>query len=207
MRSHSNENGYTMIETIMYISIMIVLGTVLAKYVHTVFERYKTGRVSQQVVDLKKSIVFFTAADEDYHRLSLDELVEKRAIPFDMLSKKNALNGDIRLGPVREIMASPEIEDDYMFYITFSGLPRASCVELLTQGQFYGGGTDIDSVIANRTYIWRYQYSLYRHSGIQNVKTIELSDGQVSAAIEINISEALSACSKKQNNEITWIFS
>lgn len=207
MRSHSNENGYTMLEAIMYISIMIVLGVVLTKYVHTVFERYKTGRVSQQVVDLKKSVVFYTAADEDYHRVTLDGMVEKRAIPFDMLSKKNALGGDIKLGPVSELVENPEVEDNYMFYITFGGLPQASCIELLSQGQFYGGGMDIDSVIANKTYVWRYEYSLYKTGGIPNVNTVKLTVGQTSAAIEVNISVALKACSKKQNNEITWIFS
>lgn len=210
MHSHSNEKGSTMLETIMYISIMIVLGGVIARYVHTVFSRYKTGRVSQQVVDLKKAITFFTAADEDYSKLSLDEMVEKRAVPYDLLLKKSALGGNITLGPVSALMKNPKIEDNYMFYISFDNLPKNSCVELLTQGQFYGGGTDIDSIIINKTHAWRYQYSLYNttdNTSIKNVHTISLQPNQTSAAIEITLSDAMAACSKKENNEITWIFS
>ncbi len=210
MRSHSNENGYTMLEAIMYISIMMVLGTVLAKYVHSVFQRYKTGRVSQQVVDIKKAVTFFTAADEDYSRLTLDEMVEKRALPYDLLSKRSALGGVIKLGPVSELMATPVINDNYMFYITFGNLPMASCVELLSQGQFYGGGTDIDTILVNGTHAWRYQYSLYNTgatSGLKNVETVSLKANQTSAAIEVTVAKAVQACSKKENNEITWIFS
>ncbi len=94
-----------------------------------------------------------------------------------------------------------------MFYITFGNLPDTSCVELLSQGQFYGGGTDIDSIIANKTFAWRYPYSLYKTDGIANVNTVTIQPGQTGGSIEINISEAVKSCTQKQNNEITWIFS
>lgn len=207
MPSHTNEKGYTMLEAIMYISLMIVLGTVLAKYVHTVFQRYKTGRVAQQVIDIKKAVMFFTAADEDYSKLTLDEMVEKRALPYDLLSKRSSLGGPIKLGPVSALVSSPDINDNYMFYITFENLPDKSCIELLTQGQFYGGGTDIDSILVNGTHAWRYQYSLYNTTEIHSIVTISLKPNQTNASIEVTIDKALEACSKNDNNKITWIFS
>lgn len=213
MKSHTSENGYTMLETIMYISIMIVLGGVLAKYVHTVFERYKTGRVSQQVVDLKKAIMQYTATDEDYSRLDIDKMIDDRAIPFDLTGKLNALGGRISFGPVSKINATPstDVKDNYMFYITFEGLPQTSCVELLTQGQFYGGGSDIDCIITNDEVKWGYQYSLYASCGRNNPKSenvAKMVDNKAESITDkITISTALSACNKQKNNKITWIFS
>ncbi|MCM1323773.1 MAG: hypothetical protein NC218_06390 [Acetobacter sp.] len=208
MRRASDENGYTMLEAIMYISIMIVLSGVLAKYVGTVFTRYKTGRVSQQVVDLKKIIVFFTAADEDYSKLTLEELTEKKALPFDMANQHNALGGKIEISSVqamrKEAGLSTTSDDNYMFHISFDGLPRESCIELLTQGQFYGGGTDIDTIIVNNSYAWQYQYSLYDTVGLSHVQPkISLPE----SSIKINITKALEACTEEENNKISWIFS
>lgn len=213
MKSNSNENGYTMIETIMYISVMIVLGGVLAKYVHTVFLRYKTGRASQQVVDIKKAVIQYTATDEDYRRLDLDKMVADRALPYDVMAKVNALGGKISLGPVSKIGSTPSgnAKDDYMFYVTFDGLPQSSCVELLSQGQFYGGGSDIDCIIANDTTRWGYTYSLYDGCGAGNNKSANVAkqNGSNAESImdKITMTAALKACHKKIGNKITWIFS
>ena len=81
---HNNEKGYTMIETIMYISILGTLGVILASYAGNVITRYKTGRIAQQIIDLKKAIINYTAADEDYTQLSVAKMQEDKAIPLDM---------------------------------------------------------------------------------------------------------------------------
>lgn len=213
MKSHTNEYGSTMLETIMYISVMIVLGGVLAKYVHTVFERYKTGRVSQQVVDLKNAVSQYTATAEDYSKLDIDNMVKDRALPFDLMSKANALGGNILLGPVSKMSETPSANpnDNYMFYITFEGLPQASCIELLSQGQFYGGGSDIDCIIANDEIRWGYEYSLYESCGKSNPKSENVAKmvGNKAESItdKVTLSAAVTACSRKNNNKITWIFS
>lgn len=213
MKAHTEENGYTMLETIMYISVMIVLGGVLAKYVHTVFERYKTGRVSQQVVDLKNAIMQYTATAEDYAKLDIENMVKDRALPFDLMMKTNALGGNVLLGPVSKIGETPSADskDNYMFYITFDGLPPASCTELLSQGQFYGGGSDIDCIIVNDNVRWGYEYSLYENCGTGNPQANNVAKqiGNVAESItdKITVSAAVSACNKTRDNKITWIFS
>ena len=53
MRTTGSEKGYTMLETIMYIGILGTLGAILASYASEVFGRYKTGRIAQQILDLK----------------------------------------------------------------------------------------------------------------------------------------------------------
>ena len=55
MRTTGSEKGYTMLETIMYIGILGTLGAILASYASEVFGRYKTGRIAQQILDLKKA--------------------------------------------------------------------------------------------------------------------------------------------------------
>ena len=62
----NNEQGNTMIQTILYFCILIALSVSIAKNISGIFGRYKTGRISQQVVELKKSIIQYSAVDEDY---------------------------------------------------------------------------------------------------------------------------------------------
>ena len=144
MRGKNNETGYTMIETIMYISILGVLGVVLASYANAVFTRYKTGRIAQQILDLKKAILSYTAAEEDYSTLDKTKMQEDKAIPLDMRDLHHALGGSIELGPVGNSTTSK-----YLYYITFSGIYQKGCIELLSQGQFYGDGSEMDTLIVN----------------------------------------------------------
>lgn len=203
----SSEKGYTMIETIMYISILIVLGGVLASYAGKVIARYKTGRACQQIIDLKKAITNFTAADDDYSKLSEEAMSSAKAVPLDMLDLHHSLGGRAYFGPLSELTGGAGINDKYLFYITFERIPRPSCVEILTQGQFFGDGSDMDTLIVNNKSAWRYQHSFYDTAGILNVYQILSASPQTPASIRLNISDAIGACSDKMQNTITWIFS
>jgi len=242
MRVAKHERGYTMLETIMYIGLLIVLGSTLASYASAVMRRYKTGRAAQQVLELKKAIIQFTAADEDYSNISVLAMDKTASIPIDMRTgnpsvARNALGGTVQIGPAAELKeeveeipgASPDPEDPeepetpvtltdeqkkmyYMFYIKFNGLPKASCAEILTQGQFYGDGSEMDTLIVNN-HMWKYQYSFYDYSqsgiDITEIKTMMPTGVGANAApsIRLSIDEALEACSDKNNNRIIWIFS
>ena len=74
MRTTGSEKGYTMLETIMYIGILGTLGAILASYASEVFGRYKTGRIAQQILDLKKAIITYTAASEDSSELDMQKM-------------------------------------------------------------------------------------------------------------------------------------
>lgn len=212
MSYRSDENGTTMIETIMYISMLIFLGGTLAKYVSNTFNRYRVGRAAQQVIDLKKAIVHFTAASEDYTDLTEEAMDKQRAIPIDMRTAgqtaRHALGGSALFGPVTELLGAENSDNKYMFYITFNDLQQDACTEILTQGQFYGDGSEMDTLIVNNTSAWRYRYSLYDTTGLLSVHTLSSGGTGASAAtIHLGIDEAVSACSNKKNNTITWIFS
>ena len=220
----NNEKGYTMIETLMYISILIVLGGILASYAHNTFLRYKIGRVNQQIIDLKKAIISFTAADENYANLSAANMNSTKSLPMDMKGADttkayHALNGEIVMGPVSQLLNENKEDYKFMFYITFKNLPSSACTELITQGQFYGDGSDMDSLLINLEdptctekckykHGWQFEYSFYPKTQILNNKILtgDNENNTKSPNIHPSIADAVAACDATLNT-ITWIFS
>lgn len=215
----NNENGNTMIETTLYICMLIILGGVLATYAHKVMVRYKTGRTAQQVIDLKKAVLHFTAADEDYSNLSILNMDTNNSLPGDLRSgdpsrATHALGGEIKIGPAANAPLNDTSDNKYyMFFIQFKNLPHSSCVEILTEGQFYGDGSEMDTLIVNGKIAWQYPYSFYNLDKYDDNKPYSItkkplnnSIGNISS-IRPGIADAVEACSEEDNNDITWIFS
>ncbi len=197
----NNEKGYTMIETIMYISILGVLGVILASYAGSVITRYKTGRITQQIIDLKKAITNYTAADEDYTNLDMTKMQEDKAVPLDMRDLHHALSGRILFGPVGN-----NTTEKYLFYITFENIYRKGCAELLSQGQFYDDGANLDTLIVNNKTAWFYEHSFYNTTSFQTRYEIKSNAG-VAISIRPTMDQIMKACDDEENNSITWIFS
>lgn len=227
MKIKEEQSGYTMIETIIYIGFLIILGGWLASFGNTVYKRYKIGRATQQVLDLRKAILNYTAAEEDYNNLSVENMNKAASLPSDMrtgsLTKaKHALGGNVQIGPTTKYKHITDDEDKethkYMFYIIFENLDKKSCAEILTQGQFYSDGANLDTLIVNgNTNLdintkkgkgWHYRNSIFKSNKIETVKLWNVNQSN-SATNEptLSIGEALDACSEKNNNSITWIFS
>ena len=215
MKTASNEQGNTMLQTILYIGFLIIIGGWLASIANNAMQRYKLGRVSQQILDLKKAVSHFTATTEDYSNLTIAAMNAGSSLPMDMrtgnnTTAKHALGGEVKLGPATDIISGTEKPDyKYLFYITFKNINRKACVELLSQGQFYGDGSDLDTLIVNSRKAWRYKYSIYPETGISHVTELTIGTGSASSAqsIHLTVTEALDACTDKNNNTITWIFS
>jgi len=214
MRIKNNEYGRTMLEMIMYLGILMCLTITIAGYMHKMMLRYKVGRTAQQIIDLKRAIIHYTAADESYAKISPEDMSKTIAVPLDMRTSsdsiaRHALGGTAEYGPVKNIVADTDKAYDYMFYIRFNNIYQAGCIELVTQGQFYGDGSDLDSLVVNNTHIWRYEHSFYPTDGIANIHTTTPTNNTATgtAKIFIELTDALAACSDKRNNTITWIFS
>ena len=209
---NGNQRGYTMLEVLSYISILGVLGVVLTNYAYRGFTRYRTGRVAQQIIDLKRAILQYTAVYDNYLALNLADMQTKRAMPLDMRNTpaegRHALGGAITLGPSTELPYATEnyTENQYMFYMTFHTISRSSCVEILTQGQFYSDGGDLDSIITyDDNSPNNYNLFYYEHSFFGSSLTKESS-----RKIEMNrltVEQAQEACPSQTRNTITWIFS
>ncbi len=199
MIAKNNEKGSTMIETIMYIAVLIVLGTTLAKGAANVFGRYKVGRLAQQIIDLKKSIISFTAINEDYTQLSMEAMKKANALPLDMKSLTHALAGKIEFGPATEIATVEDTNNKYMFYVKFHSIRQEACIELLTQGQFFTDGSEMDSLQVNNNYCWKYPYSLFKFGSCGYTTTLTKQ--------HLEMNDGIKGCTKKNSNTITWIFS
>jgi hypothetical protein len=236
MTKSSNEKGYTMLEVLMYTGLIIILTGVIANMVSSVFYRYKIGRINQQVIDLKKSIVYYTATWENYgdlyigdgsmddtpHFLSLKRMQRDNVLSMDLKNGIHALGGGFDLGSsINYIGDGVSADQDstnnkYMFYVKFDGLSPEACTEVVTQGPFYSDSSDLDTLIINDEYLWKYEYSHFDYNGISPQNEIKLEyTGEVEAgttkkiipSIALSIADAVKACHKKKDNTITWIFS
>ena len=212
MKTKANERGYTMLEAIIYIGLLIALGGWLASLAHNVHYRYKVGRVTQQVLELKKAISHFTATSETYTNLSIQNMNSGSALPLDMRTSNNtkakhALGGEILLGCAQTLVPGNIDDYKYLFYITFKNLSQKACVEVLTQGQFYGDGSELDALIVNSNKGWKYRYSIYSSNAV-TFTTISIGNSfSATNNIHLSVAQALNACSRKYDNTITWIFS
>lgn len=222
MRTACNEKGTTMIETIMYVGFLILLGSILGSYTGTVFKRYKTGRAAQQLIDLKKSILQYTAASEDYQTLTLNKMKADKALPLDMMSGMHALGGNIKLGPTLDadvthksnhnnitiqLGCKEENLNPFLFYIVFEAVPQPACMELLTQGQYFGEGGDLDTIIVNNQTAWQYDYSFIYLDDIGGFTKIRLENTPGTNNNHPQIKDAATACSEKDKNTLIWVFS
>ena len=120
-----NETGRTMFETILYISFMVILGGVLATYISNATKRYKIGRAAQQLIDLKKSILEFSASDDNYERVTYKNLKAANAIPLEMQTGnadkgKHALGGFIQIWPAKKFTKFTGSNNKYMYFIVFA---------------------------------------------------------------------------------------
>ena len=207
----ANQRGYTMIEVLLYISILGVLGVVLTNYAYRGFTRYRTGRVAQQIIELKRAILQYTAVYDDYTNLRISDMHTKRALPLDMRNSateaRHALGGAITLGPSTELPYATEnnTENNYMFYMTFHSVSPAACVEILTQGQFYSDGGDLDAIITSEEGSQTYNLFYYEHSFF-NSTLAKLPANKIQMN-RLTVDQARAACTGQTSNTITWIFS
>lgn len=211
-----------MIETIMYVGFLIMLGSVLSSFTGNAFRRYKIGRTAQQLIDLKKSILQYTAVSKNYQDLTLNKMQADKALPLDMMSGMHALGGNIKFGPTLDadvthkspgqiltiqLGCHDESLNPFLFYITFESITRPACVELLTQGQYFGEGGDLDTIIVNNKTAWQYDYSFINLNNIEGFTKIRLKNTTGTDDNRPLIQDAINACSENDNNTLTWVFS
>ena len=187
MIKSSNEKGYTMLEVVMYTGLIIILTGTIASMVSNVFYRYKIGRINQQVVDLKKTIVYYTSTWDNYGEfendlgntstnkrfLSYSNLQRDNVLPMELKNGIHALSGAIDVGSAinykdiadNYIANEDNVNNKYMYYIRFSGLTPEACVEVITQGPFYNDSSDLDTLLVNDRHMWKYKYSHFEFEG------------------------------------------
>lgn len=154
----NDQFGRTMIEAIMYLSIIGSLAVVTATLVNRVQDRYKSTKASNQIVDLRKNINARYAATGDYSSISnIKKLVEDKVIPPTMGRGSdntliNAYNGAVNLA------AANQGGNNRSYTITFKDLPKRACIELANLRWFSDDSSDLIRIkIGNKTYEWPYK--------------------------------------------------
>lgn len=184
----NDQFGRTMIEAIMYLSIIGSLAVATAVLVNKVQDRYKSNKASNQIVDLRKNLNARFAATGDYSEISnITKLVQDKVIPATMGRGSdntliNAYNGAVTLA------AANQGGNNRSYTVTFKDVPKRACIELAILKWFNDDSSDLIRIkIGSKTYEWPY-------------KVTASSD-----TLPLSTAEALKSC-KTEANDITWEF-
>lgn len=187
----NSENGRTMIEVIGVLAILTAVTIAITKLVNNMHDRYKTSRISQEIIDLRKNISNRYVASGTYVDIKDEDLISGKVAPSGMIDGAklvHAYNGAV------------EVKGDKDSYqITFSSLPHGVCVELALINWNFNGNTDLFQVKINDT---EFKWPILAGSGPK---------------LPVELTEASTACSpppKDDNtpvrdindNTITWTF-
>ncbi len=181
------QSGRTMLEAIGYISVMIAITIALTAAVNSGYDRFRTGRINQQLVDLKKVISQRYVAVEKYDLGIPQTLIKEKIAPHDMIKGsilKHAFGGAVNVYPVAS---------QTMFKINFTKLPKKACIELGSKLWVVNDGSDLYAMKINNT-VWGWKYS--------NMSLLSLTKHK---ELPANVADVSKACNL-ESNSIHWIF-
>ncbi len=180
MLRQNEQHGYTLIESIMFIGVIIMVGISAINLINSMLDKYRMSRVTQQIVDLQKSIDFRFSSAEDYNDISPDMLIDERVVPGDMVD-----NGELYHAYKGEVTISSDNQGS-VYDISFNDLPYTPCIELGMIDWTSGYSSHLVYIKINNTY-FAWQGS--------KVKELPAKYGDV-----------MTACKKDNANVITWQF-
>lgn len=183
------QSGRTMLEAIGYISVMIAVTIALTATVNSGYDRFRTGRINQQLVDLKKVISQRYVAAENYKDVSFQTLVDEKIVPHDMVGKHNrpthAFGGFVSIG---------KAGNNELYVITFQDVPQKACIELGSKLWVVNDGSDLYSMTINSiTWAWNEYNPDFFAGSIRN------------HLLPATVADVSKACNQKSNN-IRWSF-
>ena len=176
----SNEKGYTLTEVIGVLSIVGVLVISMSMLVNSMFSRYKTNRVQDQITSLQKLINQRFVADGNYRSATKQQLIKDGVIPKDMVM------GD----KIMHAFGEADIKPGYLtFTIIFSELPQVACINLGIMSWIIQDTSDLVSIKINS--------DKYKWPGASQNQTSTLPRTTVMAA---------KSCKRGSDNVIEWEF-
>lgn len=181
MKDKKSQLGYTLIESIAFLSVMAMLSVAIFSTISKMLDKYKLSRIGNQIVDLQKSIDQRFIASESFAQLTAKLLIAERLVPTDMIANGKLYHAFA--GPVT-ITAS---RGNRAYDIDFTQLGRAQCVELAM----------ID---------WRSRYTTHLISVSINEDVFEWK-GPSAKKLPITLLHADASCKDGGRvNTITWQF-
>lgn len=190
----SDQLGYTMIEVVATISILIMVITGMTKTVSNIFGKYKYNEVLNQIRDLRKTVNDRFSAIGDYSDLSAKLLIDEKIAPSTMVAGNvliNSFGGQVYLSPADTYGKNKSFE------MQFTNLPSTVCVEAATINWRVDDTSTLVKVIINdknKPYTWP-------------VNTIGNSVKPGQNSLPMTIPMAQKACNDKdEKNLIIWEF-
>ena len=176
----NNEQGYTLIEVVAVLSIVGVLMMSMSMVVSSMFTRYKTNRIQDQLITLHKAVNQRFVADGNYGRAKTSFLIDEEVIPADMVNDDELV---VALGK-GEVLSG-----NTTFRIRFSELPLTACINLALMSWVSQDTSDLVSMkINNKTFNWPRKAA------------------NADSSMPITAGVASTTCQRGDNNTITWEF-
>lgn len=181
MRYDVNERGHTMLEIISILGFLAAFSVGIIHVVSSMYDKYKVGRVTQQIEEIRKIVSNRYLAKGTFVGLSASRLISDGAVPNDMVSGtdsiRHAFSGDV------------ELKGYFNRYtITFKKLPLEACIELAMISWTIGDSSDLINLKVNsNTYRW------------------PSAPGAASRLLPVQLSDAGVSCNG-DDNTIMWNF-
>lgn len=184
------QKGYTMIEVVAVLSILIMVMSGMAKTVTSMFSKYKNNDILMQIRDLRKVISDRYAAIGDYTGLTPKLLIDEKIAPRNMIIGNNLYNSFTGLVTVG---AGKAVGNNKSFIMTFNNIPDQSCREAATiNWRVDDTSTLISLKINEKTYSWPINKIV---AGAQGANDLPLT-----------MPMATAACNKGEKNILVWEF-
>ena len=203
MKKLRKQRGRSMIETLGYLAVVMIVVGAIGNLISNAFSDYKQSKASLQLGDLVSAIVKASAADEDY--TDVVEMIKKcnspnskmegcRLIPstYRVAGGKiyHAFGGEVAVGTQSGYASG--VEDKLV--ITFSGLNKKQCVEMSMKDWVSNKLADLYAIKINNN-LWYWE----AYENDQN--KLPVTRDKVAG-----VGENSGQCENKKTNAIMWVF-
>ena len=181
MKKTENENGYTLIESLMFIGVVCALGISIINLINNMLDKYRMSRVTQQIKDIQKNIDYRFSAAENFSEIDDGLLTKEKIVPGDMVQGE-----EIYHAYKGQVLISSDIEGS-VYDVTFEDLPYNACIELAMVDWMTGYNSHLLHIKVNNQYF-----------------TWQSKD--MATKLPMEYTGAMNNCKDSRDNVITWRF-
>lgn len=158
MKIKNSQSGYTMLESIMYIGLLMMVVIAFVSVVHKMYGRYKISRMTSQVVEIAKAISDRCVASVSYEECIGGDvsakmgrfLCDQNLQPKDMSCTNNGKlkyrNVTVEFNQWADVSLGRQVPKGQYYMMLFSNLTKQECAELATYDFGDNPYIDLDSM-------------------------------------------------------------
>ena len=198
MMRYENQKGYTLLEAIAVMAIISIVASTIVATMGRMYDRYKTSRLTSQIVELQKAIDQRFASAESYRDLGNKLIKDENLAPGDIDFETQALTEDeieegvqpnvsMRHKYGGTISVTTSGANPLEYQITFTNVPQIPCVELAMQDWEKNQSSDLIYMTVNNT-------------------RLEWIGENQDNIMPISVVRARNLCDSEKENTLTWVF-